>query len=309
MPDTTAAATPKPSVYLAMPRGSPSVIYNAVAGMFLCTDGRNNVTLGEHYEGASWERNHNTAWYDALNRRDAGEITHFAMIHADVCPTKYWLDVLMSELERTQTAMISTAIPFRDDSGLTSVAIDNMEDHFAPRRLTLKEIRKLPPTFTYDDCFQRLVEIEPNSRLVLNTGLMLLDIRKDRWGDWADEVNFQFVHERVRAPGEVRFADGTKKAVNLRVMRMRSEDWELSRVMNDKKVPYVGTSAVVAKHVGYCVWGNDEDYGAERDEAHLMLKNSQRRDKELTEAFRKGQDAMRLELTQHERVGHGDVMR
>ena len=166
----------KPVVYLVMPRGGPMAVYGATVGMAHCSNGAVDVALGES-QGASHERNSNGSWYDALNRRDQGEITHYAMIHADVCPEPGWLDKLWAIMQEQNVALVSAVIPFRDFSGLTSTGIDNMADKFCPRRLTMKEVHRLPESFQYKDVLAAGIAKDPNSRLILNTGLMLLDLR------------------------------------------------------------------------------------------------------------------------------------
>jgi hypothetical protein len=257
MPDEAKPEQSVPVVYLVMPRAGPEIVYGAGSGLFHSAQGNLKVLIAEHAGSAS-QRNHNGAWYDALNKRDWGQgdekPTHFAMIHADVCPPPGWLDVYMAEMQKYDADVLSGVISFRDHSGLTSVAIEN-PDHlrdpgelWAPRRLTKYETNRLPETFSIADTDT------PQSRLLFNTGLLLINLR----GNWQDDTDFRFLYRKTRLGADLWSPDGTYTPAGYRVFEMRSEDWELARFCADRKLRVYCTRKVHIKHVGPWAWSNTE---------------------------------------------------
>jgi len=72
-----------------------------VQGLLALTASKYAVELGNSGNGFD---DFNILWCHALNEAEAGNITHFAMLHLDVVPLvdpddPLWLDVLMGELE------------------------------------------------------------------------------------------------------------------------------------------------------------------------------------------------------------------
>lgn len=130
----------------------------------------------------------NQIWCDALNERQHHSVTHFAMIHDDVCPEGPWLDVLMDVLDETKADMVSAAIPIKDGRGLTSTAVNNPITPWVSRRITMHELLELPETFGAED-----VPWAESECLLANTGLFVC-----RLGPWADSVAWNQHNRKVR---------------------------------------------------------------------------------------------------------------
>jgi hypothetical protein len=91
----------------------------------------------------------------------------------------------------------------------------------------MKDRDKLPPTFGSE------AVCKPGEVLLVNTGLMLLDLR---WPGW-DGFAFQFHTDIDKTPSG-------------RVARCRSEDWEMSHYLHKHKAKYLATWKPKLKHEG-----------------------------------------------------------
>lgn len=177
--------------------------------------------------------NFNRLYCAALNLRSAG-MTHFAMLHDDILPEHFWLDKLMDQMNETRADVLSVVSPIKTKQGLTSTALDT--DKYRPRRLTLKEIHKdYPETFTSDD-------------LLLNTGCMLIDIRRP----FADKVWFTIDDEIVCTEG--RFEP-----------LVVPEDWNFSRMAKAHGAKLFATRSVKIRHQGFNDFPNSSWGTAETD--------------------------------------------
>ncbi len=189
----------------------------------------------------------NVLWTQGLEARDHHGVTHFAMLHADVVPQLGWADKLLAECERLQADVVSCVLPIKDGRGVTSTAIDNPADPWRPlRRLTMREVARLPETFTAADAGH------PGRRLLVNTGCWIADLRKP----WADDAYFTIQDRRVIRNGK-------------RDVETIPEDWNFSRQVQDAGGRVYATRAVHANHLGAAMYPNQGAWGAwERDEAY-----------------------------------------
>jgi hypothetical protein len=209
--------------------------------------------------------NFNRLWATALVNAPAG-VTHFAMLHGDVCPPVGFLDTLWGIQELIpDCAVISAVIPLKTlaTPGLTSTAIGDPNDTWhEKRRLTLTEIHeKLPETFEIADCIAADLAA-PGDVLLVNTGCMLVDLRRS----W------------VRATAE----DGSLRAfftIRDRLLPMPNgqievqfepEDWAFSRMAKAAGEKVYATRAVCPSHAGghryesAYAWGLPTDPGDRR---------------------------------------------
>lgn len=172
--------------------------------------------------------NFNRLLCDALD----GDYTHFVMLHADIAPNPGWLDKLIEVMERFQADIVSAISPIKDERGLTSTAIENIEDPWHPIRFTMKEVFKLDPSFTRPD-------------LLLNTGLMLVDIRKP----WVNQVRFHV-------------EDAIKIVEGKRYPLFMPEDWLFSRDARAAGAQtLVATREVLLNHIGGAYHDNASPWG------------------------------------------------
>ena len=94
--------------------------------------------------------NFNLSWVECLNRRTEFGVNYFMMLHADIKPEFGFAKMMLDEMQRTGAHLLAAVAPFKNYSGLTSTALEIPDD--TPRRLTMKEIAKLPETFSLEDC-------------------------------------------------------------------------------------------------------------------------------------------------------------
>jgi hypothetical protein len=225
-------------ILLGLPAGpGPAWGVGQLAGIAQASHGLHDVTVAPHT--GTWD-NFNSLWAEALNRYEAGEITHFAMLHADVAPQPGWIDVLAEELERVDGDLISVAIPIKDSRGLLSCGIGNPDNHWSPWfRLTLKEMhRYLPATFDRHACGYA----DPDWPLVFNNGCWLADLRRSQFravnADGGLAAMFDF-RRRIH-----RGADGKWAVAG------ESEDWFFSRQCARLGLRTFCTRKVVVTHEG-----------------------------------------------------------
>ncbi len=166
----------------------------------------------------------NSLFIEALDLRDQGEATHFLMLHNDIVPQIGFIDKMHEVMERTGCDILSAVSPIKDEKGLTSIALDEQigdrDFDWAPRRLTMREIHKLEPTFT-----------RPN--LLINTGCMLVDLRKD----WTNHIWFHFDDRIAVFNGK-------------RQPQMRPEDWNFSKDARKLGAVIYATREVTLTHHG-----------------------------------------------------------
>lgn len=179
----------------------------------------------------------NTAWIQALELYDERKVDYFACHHTDIEAEAGWLDKLVTILKAQKADIISAVVPIKNASGFTSTAYDeslNGRDAiWFPRRLTMKEVCKLPKTFT-----------APN--ILLNTGLMLVDLSKP----WTREMYFSFTDRIVTI-------DGKRRAV------FEPEDWAFSRLARAHGATSLwATWDITLNHWGEGAYANQTPWGA-----------------------------------------------
>jgi hypothetical protein len=170
----------------------------------------------------------NECWVHALNLRSEGA-THFLMLHADVVPVEgTWPVQMLHLMQKHGSDVLSAVLPIKSGGGFTSTAVET-EDVWSPRKLTLKEVMERPGTWTEE-------------RLLVNTGLMLVDIAKP----WADHVYFS-TSDRIRRSGDGQW-----------VAECQPEDWSFSRRVREEGGSVWATREVRALHAGWSSWANWE---------------------------------------------------
>lgn len=182
--------------------------------------------------------NFNRLWAEALNKRAAWGLTHFAMLHSDVVPQYGWLDVLLEEQARVGVQVLSAVIPLKDGRGLTSTAVFYPE---AQRvlRLTLAEVHTFHPTFGHAGVIQH------GGLLLLNTGCFVCDFTQP----WVEDVHFWWTDTIVRGPA------GTFQA------QVMPEDWNFSLWCHGHQVSLAATRAVAVEHHGLAEYSNQTVWG------------------------------------------------
>lgn len=236
--------TPRYKIFLAIP--GQNLMYAAAIGLLTATRGLHDIAPKNSGNGFD---DMNTLWVDALNMAHRGEITHFAMLHSDINPSQGWIDILISEMERTGSDLVSTIVALKDWRGLTSTGIGDDADHWnAFRRFTIREIHSiLPETFTIADT------PHPDKYLLHNTGCWVADLRNPAWRT-ADENN-RLIATLSFPIGAELMPDGTIEH------RRESEDWYFSRMVASLGLKTAATRKVSATHFGTTPYTNEKPWG------------------------------------------------
>ena len=184
----------------------------------------------------------NHLWCYALEQKAAGQFTHFLMLHSDVEPEPHFVEKMLTIMDATKADVLSVVIPIKDNYGFTSTALDEQVGDYDPefrvRRLTLHEIfNNYQPTFTDD-------------KLLINTGLMLVDLRKD-WVEDTDNVYFTLRDKIIKYRGR-------------RMAHMMPEDWGFSRMARAKGASLWATREIKVNHYGLAAFTNVFPWGSEK---------------------------------------------
>jgi GT2 family glycosyltransferase len=148
-------------------------------------------------------------------------------------------------LQEHKADVLSVVIPIKNEKGLTSTALDvgigDEDSHWRVKRLTLTEIyNDYEPTFTHE-------------KLLVNTGLMLVDLRKP----WVENVWFAFEDKIIPDPK----VPGNFKAVGV------SEDWFFSRRARELGAKLYATREISVLHSGTNEFSNASAWGSLGEDA------------------------------------------
>jgi hypothetical protein len=226
----------RPRVAVVMPRYGAVELGAATSYASPCGDGQPfDVVTWMDAGGSMTPHAFNQLWAGALDARDAGELSHLAMIHADVCPRNSWLDTLWREMHAVKADVISAVVAIKSIHRDTSTAIGDADDPWRiNRKVRVIDYHGHPTTFTAADV------CDPGEALLINTGLMLIDLQRDWWDGFA----WQW-HTRIG-----RRDDGTRRA------EIRTEDYEMSRYVQANGGTVAATWAVEVDHIGPYRWSN-----------------------------------------------------
>jgi len=186
----------------------------------------------------------NIGYQMARMEADKGNCTHVLMLHADVQPLQNnWGELLINECEEVKAGILSVVIPIKTHEGITSTAVERKETQdkqgWHPIRFTMQEIMTMPETFTHP-------------RLMVNTGLMVIDMRQP----WTKELIFDL-----------------NSCVDLPKYRpyFLPEDWKMSRFAQSCGVSLWATRKIHVYHVGETPFGNNKAWGSKATEGALEV--------------------------------------
>jgi len=223
---------------LGMP-GYGNLSAGAARGFFNACDGK-SLALSLKLQGSSLlAHNFNILWAWALNESRKGPVDYFAMQHSDIEPEDYWLDKLTAEMEARDLDILGVVVPIKDMRGVTSIAVGRQDgsNWRVGHRLTLREVYRLPETFTSADV---------GGPLLLNTGLWVCRFREE----WAKEVHFE-INDRI--------VFDTKSETY--VPEVEPEDWYFSRLLHELGLKVGCTRKIPLGHRGDMVFGNTRGWG------------------------------------------------
>lgn len=195
-------------------------------------------TLWTEPSGSLLAHGFNQAWCLALNMREAGEITHFLLLHSDIVPVDTdWFKQLYNIMRANQLDVLSTIVPLKSSKGLTSTAIEG-ETVWSPRRLTMTEVMKMEETWTRPD-------------LLFNSGLLLVNMASPKVTSLYFTIN-----------------DRISKQDGKWVTDVESEDWNFARQCKHLGLKFGVTRKVKVHHVGTMAYGNYERWGTWETDQH-----------------------------------------
>lgn len=176
-----------------------------------------------------------------------GEFDYFAMLHADVVGSSGWLNVMVDAMEERELDVLHSVCNIKNDSGLTSTAIAYSDDEWScVRRITLKELKKLPDVFDIDDTRPHFGD---NAKFLLpNTGCMLI-----KAAEWFKDFPGFCVLDRIKRAGDAW------------VSEVVPEDWNFGFWCGKNGLKVGGTTRVLTRHIGEADYCNNGDYGSEVD--------------------------------------------
>jgi SAM-dependent methyltransferase len=233
-------------VLLGMPSHGDIAVHAARA-LFRSTADRFDVHIMQQI-GSLLAQNMNILWCEALNRARSGPgCDYFAMLHGDCQPEDFWLDKLIDEMEAKDLDVLGVVSPIKDQRGRTSIALARPDGNTwrVHARLTMKEVCRLPETFTSEDV---------GYPLLLNTGCWVCRFDEERMKKFHFEVNdriiFNTKYERY-------------------IPECEPEDWNLSRCFHEYGLKIGATRKIKMGHRGPINFGNQEPWGDPFDSEYL----------------------------------------
>lgn len=234
-------------VFLGMP-GYGQLTAGASRGFWRATRLPDSQVSFTFFNGSLLALNFNSLWCSALNQRLTEDgPNYFAMQHADVEPSDYWLDDLIDELEANDLDILGVSVPIKSERGLTSLAVDRRDgDTWRPLcRLSTTEVASLPETFTSKDV---------GGNLLINTGLWVCRFNPD----WARKVRFT-INDRIVFDSKA----------GKYIPQVEPEDWYFSRLCHELGLRIGATRKIVLTHRGDAAYPNNQAWGDPFDSAWL----------------------------------------
>lgn len=248
-------------IVLGMPGYGKSTAAAGLAFWHLAVDGMRGVEC-IYRNGSLLAANFNQLWCHALNLVHRGErVDYFAMLHDDIGPEKYWLDLLITELEEKQLDVLGVVVPIKDRRGMTSIALARENDPWVPwAKLSLHDVYQLPETFTSDDV---------GRPLLLNTGCWVMRWNQDICRRLHFEINDRIVFNRQ---------------LDCYQSQTEPEDWNFSRQLHEVGSPGSATDGlprlrigatrkVRLEHTGEMKFTNDHAWGTDPFDTELMTRS------------------------------------
>lgn len=268
-------------VYLAVPRlGSPefectmALLMSSVReDAEVCVDSISSSLLAFGFN-RMWCKFANDPSYDYMVMLHSD---HGPQVRADIKkerPQLTWLELLIEELEAEKCQAMHAVAAIKDVLGTTSTALGHRDAKFEPvRRITVRELMKLPDTFTTKDCVEGLDWFgqQPNGRALLpNTGVLAIK----REGFPFEKFPGFCITDAVQRDAEGKY-----------VALVEPEDWAFGRWCAREGLRVGGTKKVVTHHYGRSDFHTEEPWGMwERDENwayHTGVANGRENAEEL----------------------------
>lgn len=229
----------KPKVVVGLPYCGHVPLPCALAASNTPTKGAVEIAEFQGHSISSLVHNFNCLFALALNMRDRGEATHFAMCHSDCQPEAGWIDILWEEMFKRPGCKAISAVNLikeQTENPKTSTAFGKRGQQWGVARFVRNDDKKtMPVTFGPELA-------GPDEQLLINTAVMLIDLDPAVWDGFAFEQPATIL----------KTSDGLWEAV------FEPEDWRMSRYLADRGHDYAATWAVKVAHHGLAIWPNWE---------------------------------------------------
>jgi hypothetical protein len=230
----------KPRVFLGMPNGYGNPNKEALLSLFSGAVVAVDFAASPCIQNCSLlPHSFNLLLAAALQLRDEGRCTHFAMLHSDVSVEAGWLDLLYAEMVEHRADLVSAVVPIKlmEADPPTSTAVGSKSDPWRePRKIRMSERADLPPTFGKE--YVEAVHGK-DAVLLVNTGCWLADLRKPHWDGFA--FGYQTRMDRDRVTGQY-------------LPRIIPEDWLMSYFLESAGAKVVATTRLTVAHHGDASW-------------------------------------------------------
>lgn len=167
-----------------------------------------------------------------------------------------WVDLLVHRIDQLEAAALSVVIPIKSPAAHTSTALETVSgDPYSLRRLTIRESERCAEDFINraDLCELFNVSEDKAGALLINTGLMIMDLKNV---DWAGLKWPGFTIEDTIEWNK----SGKPSSYTI------PEDWHFSRWMHyETDLDYYATRELVVSHVGHHNFMNNGGWGDETD--------------------------------------------
>lgn len=178
---------------------------------------------------------------------------YFAMLHGDLSAPNGWIDVMMDVLDAGKCDVLHAVAAIKDGRRLTSTAIAYWDDQYAPvRRLTVKELAKLPDTFTVEDVREHIDQ--EAKRLLPNTGCLMF-----KADTWFKKFTGFTINDQIKT------IDNSEWSIDV-----MPEDWNFGHWCGRNYVSVGGTTAVRLEHFGRWTFTCDQNGGGWETDEHYL---------------------------------------
>jgi hypothetical protein len=225
--------TERRRIILGIPHsGGPCMTFDTARAIYHCSKNHDVKVLG--ISGPAGNFNQILAW--CLNAVRDGEADIMAMLHTDIEPQDYWVDILEDERQRLDADMVSALVPIKDTRIVSSSGIREAADPWLyPRVFTMAEAEQFPETFNAADVGY------PGGCLLHNNGCWIADLRRPVFHQVDDDGLLIAMFDFRR---RIRLADGKF------VFECEGEDWLFSRKLYELGATTYVTRKVSLTHEG-----------------------------------------------------------
>lgn len=200
-------------------------------------------------------RNFNALWINAYRSGADVFILHHADLGAGTKDSSNWVDNIVDLMYRTGGAMMSVASPIKSPAGHFSMGLDlKAGNSHTLRRTTARELFCMPSPFITrgDLCEMYDIHSDAAGAMIVNTGLLAMDLRRYPWGKW-------------RWPG-FNIVDSIEWSVDdIPQAFTEPEDWFASRWLHKRNIPFYTTKDLVLDHHGGQTYWNQGLWGMPAD--------------------------------------------